>query len=217
MPTATRSQLDPPTNCRRCPRLVAYRRGNKAAEPDWFNGAVPSFGSSRTARLLIVGLAPGLHGANKTGRVFTGDQSGELLFETLHAFGFLRGSYGGHAADGLELVDTMITNAVRCVPPANRPTAGEINTCRHYLSNTIDQLEKLKVVVALGRVAHDSILTGAGLRKTDNKFAHGARHDLGRGRLLFDSYHCSRYNINTKRLTPAMFHAIFQSVRDAMQ
>lgn len=170
-----------------------------------------------SARVLIVGLAPGLHGANKTGRVFTGDQSGELLFATLRTHGFLQGIYNGHADDGLELVDAMITNAVRCVPPANRPTAGEINTCRPYLARTIERMKYLKVVVALGRIAHDTVLSCTGLRKADSKFEHGARHNLGHDRILLDSYHCSRYNINTGRLTPAMFHDVFGRVCNELQ
>ncbi|MFT5508278.1 MAG: uracil-DNA glycosylase family 4 [Hyphomicrobiaceae bacterium] len=210
---AAHSHIDPPAGCRLCARLVEFRKKCAIAEPNWFNGAVPSFGDSHTARVLIVGLAPGLQGANKTGRAFTGDQSGELLFATLREFGFLEGTYGGHSKDGLHLIDTMITNAVRCVPPANRPTAAEVNTCRQFLVGSMQSLSHLQIVVALGRVAHDSIVTAVGLRKSGNKFAHGARHELGNGHVLFDSYHCSRYNINTGRLTTSMFHDVFRAVR----
>ena len=214
--TANIAPSDPPTNCTLCPRLVSFREACIAAEPDWFNGAVPSFGNHQTAKVLIVGLAPGMQGANKTGRAFTGDQSGELLFATLRKFGFLKGAYGGHSGDGLHLIGTMITNAVRCVPPANRPTAAEINICRQYLVNSIHSMSRLKVVVALGGVAHDSILKSFGLRKSDHKFAHAARHELGDGQVLFDSYHCSRYNINTGRLTTEMFHDVFRAVREEL-
>lgn len=207
-------QSDPPADCTLCPRLVTFRKTCATKEPDWFNGAVPSFGDYQTAKVLIVGLAPGMQGANKTGRAFTGDQSGELLFATLRQFGFLEGTYGGHSDDDLRLLDTVITNAVRCVPPANRPTAAEINECRQFLVNSMCAMKGLKVVVALGRVAHESILTCVGLRKSDHKFAHAARHDLGNEKVLFDSYHCSRYNINTGRLTTAMFHDVFRAVRE---
>jgi uracil-DNA glycosylase len=193
--------------------LVSFREVHAAAEPSWFNGAVPSFGNPDEARLLIVGLAPGIQGANKTGRPFTGDYAGDLLYSTLLEFGFARGTYGAHAGDGLELVDTMITNAVRCVPPANKPTSAEINTCRPFLLGRIQSLGKLQAIVALGRVAHDSILTAFKLRKVTNKFAHGARHDLGNGIFLYDSYHCSRYNTNTRVLTTEMFHDIFRELR----
>lgn len=215
---------EPSANCQLCPRLVAFRNGNALAAPQWFNGAVPSFGTDTTARLLIVGLAPGLQGANRTGRPFTGDYAGDLLYSTLLSFGFARGSYGAHAGDGLELCDTLITNAVRCVPPANKPTAAEINTCRCFLRNRILMLPKLEAIVALGRVAHDSTLAALALKKSDFKFAHGARHQLNCHQLscttgltgnvsLFDSYHCSRYNTNTGRLTTDMFHDVFRAVR----
>ena len=209
-------QPEPPADCRLCPRLVSLRHENALAEPSWFNGAVPSFGIPKKTKLLIVGLAPGLKGANRTGRAFTGDQSGDLLYSTLREFGFARGSYGGHVGDGLELVDTMITNAVRCVPPANKPTAAEINTCRPFLADRLRTIGRLRAVVALGRVAHESTLTAFALRKADHRFAHGARHEIDDGLSLFDSYHCSRYNVNTGRLTAAMFHDVFRAVRDAI-
>ena len=205
--------LDPPSNCRRCPRLVAYRKDCTAAEPGWFNRPVPSFGSRRSAKLLIVGLAPGLRGANRTGRSFTGDQSGELLYSTLLSAGFAQGQYRAVASDSLALVDTLVTNAVRCVPPGNKPTAGELKNCRDFLLAVIQELKQLRIIVALGRVAHDSTLSAFGLRQAAYKFGHGARHELGGGIVLFDSYHCSRYNTNTGRLTPEMFLSVFERVR----
>jgi uracil-DNA glycosylase family 4 len=194
-----------------CARLVAFRAANRVAHPDWHNGAVASFGDAE-ARLLIIGLAPGLQGANRTGRPFTGDYAGDLLYSTLARFGFARGVYRAAADDGLTLCDAMITNAVRCVPPANRPTPAEISTCRPFLGARMMTLANLKAVVCLGRIAHDSALTAFGVRKAAAPFAHGARHAVGRI-TLFDSYHCSRYNTNTGRLTPAMFESIFAAVR----
>lgn len=201
-----------PRDCPRCPRLVAFREDSARAEPAWFNGAVPSFGTSK-ARLLIVGLAPGLRGANRTGRPFTGDHAGELLYSTLLAFGFARGTYRADPADGLELVDCMITNAVRCVPPGNKPLPEEIATCRGYFSARLGALPNLKALVVLGRVAHDQTMATLGLRKSQFPFSHGARHAAG-PLTLFDSLHCSRLNTNTGRLTTDMFHAVFRDVRD---
>lgn len=200
-----------PPDCPRCPRLVAFRAAAAQAEPTWFNGAVPSFGTS-AARLLVVGLAPGLRGANRTGRPFTGDYAGVLLYSTLIAFGFARGSYRADPNDGLELVDCMITNAVRCVPPENKPLPQEIATCRGYFSARIEALPRLRAMVVLGRVAHEQALATLGLRKSQFPFRHGARHDAGRV-ALFDSLHCSRLNTNTGRLTTEMFHAVFREVR----
>jgi uracil-DNA glycosylase family 4 len=193
-------------------RLSAFRTVNREAEPDWFNGAVPSFGSSE-ARLLIVGLAPGLRGANRTGRPFTGDYAGELLYATLLTFGFASGTYKAAPDDGLALVDCMISNAVRCVPPQNKPLPAEIAACRDYLSARLGALPRLRAIVVLGRVAHESTLAALEVRKADFAFAHGARHDVRPGLALFDSYHCSRYNTNTGRLTEAMFQAVFRDVR----
>jgi uracil-DNA glycosylase family 4 len=173
---------------------------------------VPSFGPS-DARLLIVGLAPGARGANRTGRPFTGDYAGDLLYETLGAFGFARGRYQARPDDGLILVDARITNAVRCVPPENKPVPDEIRTCRQFLDGTIVEMTHLRAIVALGRIAHDSVVTTLGGRPKDFVFAHSASHTLGALR-LFDSYHCSRQNTNTGRLTPAMFQAVFKAVRD---
>jgi uracil-DNA glycosylase family 4 len=201
-----------PIKCQRCPRLVAYRAENEAQEPSWFNGAVPSFGKE-DARLLIVGLAPGRNGANRTGRPFTGDYAGDLLYGTLLTYGFARGTYQARPDDGLQLLDCMITNAVRCVPPENKPEPKEIATCRPYFQSRLGHLSRLKVILALGRIAHDQTLTTLGKRKALFPFAHGARHDIGAGVVLFDSFHCSRYNTNTGRLTTAMFHSVFDAIR----
>lgn len=200
-----------PRDCPLCPRLVAFRNEAARAEPNWFNGPVPSFGG-RDARLLIVGLAPGLRGANRTGRPFTGDHAGLLLYSTLLAFGFARGTYRADPADGLSLVDCMITNAVRCVPPQNKPLPEEITTCRGFFSARLAALPRLKALVVLGRVAHDQTLTTLRLKKSQFPFSHGARHTAG-GLAMFDSLHCSRLNTNTGRLTTEMFHAVFRDVR----
>jgi uracil-DNA glycosylase family 4 len=191
---------------------VAFRNVNKDAEPDWFNGAVPSFGAD-SARLLIVGLAPGLRGANRTGRPFTGDYAGDLLYATLLEAGFASGQYQARPDDGLKLNDCMISNAVRCVPPENKPTPAEIGECRGFLERRIASLANLKVIVALGRIAHDSTLAALGCRKAAFPFAHGARHDVKAGLTLFDSLHCSRLNTNTRRLTPEMFRSVFADVK----
>jgi len=206
---------EPPRDCGACPRLVAYRCATAAAEPTWFNGAVPSFGTS-DARLLVVGLAPGGKGANRTGRPFTGDYAGELLYATLLEFGFATGTYRARADDGLELRDCMITNAVRCVPPANKPTPDEVRTCRTYFRARIEALPRLAAILALGRIAHDQTLASLGEKAAAHRFAHGARHRVGSTLELFDSFHCSRYNTNTRRLTPDMFRAIFASIRDRL-
>ena len=199
-------------DCPLCPRLVAFRGRNQTAEPAWWNGAVPSFGPAE-ARLLIVGLAPGLRGANRTGRPFTGDYAGDLLYATLLAFGMARGRYAARPDDGLALTDCMITNAVRCVPPENKPTPVEIATCRRYLASRIASLPRLAAILALGRIAHDSTLDAVGARKAAFPFRHGAQHALAQGVVLFDSYHCSRYNTNTGRLTEEMFRAVVGSIK----
>jgi len=201
----------PGRNCPRCPRLAAFRKQWRASEPAWFNAPVPSFGPL-DARLLIVGLAPGLQGANRTGRPFTGDHAGLLLYETLGRYGFSRGTFDARPDDGLELVDCRITNAVRCVPPENKPTPAEINTCRDFLMPTISEMPKLRAVVALGKIAHDSVVTAFGIKKSAAPFKHGGKNALG-NLTLFSSYHCSRYNTNTGVLTPAMFRAVFANVR----
>lgn len=208
LPAASASQPpEPAKNCPLCPRLVAFRAENKRAHPDWFNGAVPSFGPN-TARLLIVGLAPGLKGANRTGRPFLGDYAGELLYRTLLKMGLARGRHDPASPDELELVDCMITNAVRCVPPQNKPGPDEIVRCRQFLIGRVAALPNLVTLLAIGRIAHHAILDALSLRKRNFPFVHGARHALPGGLTLFDSYHCSRQNTNTGRLTTAMFERV---------
>jgi uracil-DNA glycosylase family 4 len=199
-----------------CPRLVSFRAANRSKEPTWHNGPVPSFGREDAAstRLLVVGLAPGLRGANRTGRPFTGDHAGDLLYDTLLSYGFAHGRYDARPDDGLSLVDCMITNAVRCVPPENKPTPAEIASCRRFLSERLAALPQLAAVVVLGRIAHDSTLGALGARRAAFPFAHGAKHDVRAGLVLFDSFHCSRYNTNTGKLTPEMFRAVFAAVRN---
>jgi uracil-DNA glycosylase family 4 len=203
----------PAPDCLDCPRLAAFRASNRAEYPDWSNAPVASFGEAN-ARLLIVGLAPGLRGANRTGRPFTGDYAGDLLYRTLLEFGFASGTYDRRADDGLKLVDCAIVNAVRCAPPQNKPTPQEIATCRRYLTPAILALPRLRIMLALGRIAHESALRALKLSPGRLPFAHGARHPLTSGGLsLFDSYHCSRYNTNTGVLTDAMFREVFTSIR----
>ncbi len=204
---------EPPRDCAQCPRLAQFRADNRARYPDYFNAPVPSFGDP-DARLLIVGLAPGLHGANRTGRPFTGDYAGDLLYATLQAQGLARGKYDARADDGFELVDCAVTNAVRCVPPGNKPTPAEIKTCRQFLAAQLAQMPNLKAVLTLGRIAHDSVLSALGIAKKAHPFAHGAQHDTGK-LVLIASYHCSRYNTNTGVLTPAMFEAAVRAAKKA--
>jgi uracil-DNA glycosylase family 4 len=211
MAATTRPSGKPGRDCPYCPRLVAFRKDWRTREPDWFNAPVPSFGP-HDARLLIVGLAPGLRGANRTGRPFTGDYAGDLLYATLEKFGFARGSYEARPDDGLALIDCRITNAVRCVPPENKPTPQEIATCRDFLSATMREMTKLRVVVALGRVAHDTFIMAQGAKRSAYPFTHGGKQAIG-AITLFDSYHCSRYNTNTGVLTPEMFRSVFARVR----
>ena len=201
----------PGRDCPRCPRLVAFRKDWRKKEPTWFNAPVPSFGPA-DARLLIVGLAPGVQGANRTGRPFTGDYAGVLLYETLGTYGFAKGEYKAHPDDGLTLVDCRITNAVRCVPPENKPLPVEINTCRDFLKDTIAEMKNLRAVVALGQIAHNSVLSAFAAKKSATPFKHGGRGPVGHV-TLFSSYHCSRYNTNTGVLTPEMFRAVFKDVR----
>jgi uracil-DNA glycosylase len=201
----------PDSNCPLCPRLVEFRRSAQAREPGWFNAPVPSFGDA-SAALLIVGLAPGLQGANRTGRPFTGDYAGDLLYATLIEYGFANGTYRASPDDGLTLVDCRISNAVRCVPPQNKPLPVEINTCRPFLKATIETMPRLRAIVALGRIAHDTMLKTLNLRAAAAPFAHGAVHDAGKLK-LYDSYHCSRYNTNTRVLPPDMFRSVFARVR----
>lgn len=203
---------EPPYDCTLCSRLTAFRAGNAAREPSWFNGPVPSFGDP-AARLLIVGLAPGLKGANRTGRPFTGDFAGDLLYATLLEFGFARGRYEARPDDGLKLAGAMISNAVRCVPPENKPTPAEIALCRSFLEARIAALPHLEAIIALGRIAHEQTLAALGARKSLFPFAHGARHHVRPSLALFDSYHCSRYNTNTGRLTAEMFRSVFAAAK----
>jgi len=201
----------PGRDCPLCPRLQSFRDDWRSREPAWFNAPVASFGS-RDARLLIVGLAPGLRGANRTGRPFTGDYAGDLLYGTLIRYGFARGTYAARPDDGLELIDARITNAVRCVPPENKPTTAEIKTCRGFLTDTIAEMRKLVVIVTLGRISHDSTLAALSQRRAACPFGHGAAFEIGRIRLIA-SYHCSRYNTNTGVLTPEMFRKVFADAR----
>src|SRR5262245_57797261 len=211
MPGASTSASKPGRNCPLCPRLKAFREDWRRRQPSWFNAPVPAFGPL-TARLLVVGLAPGLQGANRTGRPFTGDYAGDLLYATLAQFGFTRGTYRADPDDGLELVDARIVNAVSCVPPENKPLPPEIGSCRSFLAAAMSEMPNLQAIVTLGRIAHDSTAMALGQRRSAVPFAHGAVHDLGKIR-LFVSYHCSRYNTNTRVLTPEMFRAVFAGVR----
>lgn len=205
---------EPLRDCPLCPRLVAYRRANQAEHPDWFNGPAPSFGDP-DARLLVVGLAPGRTGANRTGRPFTGDFAGVLLYETLLKLGFARGCYEARPDDGLELVDCMITNAVRCAPPGNKPESSEEANCRPFLSARIAALPRLKVIVTLGDVSRRNVLRALGLKASAGVPGHGSEFAAGPYTIL-NSYHCSRLNTNTGRLTPPMFEAVFERARDLL-
>ncbi|MCG8504718.1 MAG: uracil-DNA glycosylase [Sphingomonadales bacterium] len=212
--TAT-SAAAPGRDCPLCPRLAGFRDELRQDEPDWHNAPVPAFGDP-DARLLIVGLAPGMKGANRTGRPFTGDFAGDLLYATLIKFGFAKGAYLARHDDGLVLTRARITNAVKCLPPQNKPIGAEINACRPFLKAEIEELDNLTALLALGRIAHDSVVRTLGGRLKDHTFAHGARHRLTTGLTLFDSYHCSRYNTNTGRLTPAMFEQVFAAIRETL-
>lgn len=205
----------PPPDCPLCPRLAAYREMQRGGHPEWFNAPVPPFGDDR-AELLIVGLAPGLRGANRTGRPFTGDHAGGLLYATLRKFGLAEGDYDARPDDGLTLVRARITNAVRCVPPQNKPTPGEIAMCRRFLAAEIGAMPRLRAILALGAIAHDAVLATFGLRRAGFAFAHGCVHALPGGRLLADSYHCSRLNTNTGRLSVAMFESVFAALADRL-
>lgn len=211
-PSDAAAAPEPPPDCQLCPRLAAFRNRWRLDEPTWFNAPVPSFGSD-DARLLIVGLAPGLRGANRTGRPFTGDYAGELLYRTLIEAGFAVGDYLAKPDDGLRLKGCMITNAVRCVPPENKPSPDEISACRPFLEARIAALPSLAAILALGRIAHDQTLSALGLRRSAYPFAHGTRHQLAPGLALFDSFHCSRYNTQTRRLTAEMFRAVIEDIR----
>jgi len=202
---------EPGRNCRLCPRLVEFRENNSETWPDWHNAPVPSFGDI-TAQLLVVGLAPGLKGANRTGRPFTGDYAGDLLYPTLVHYGFAQGTYGCTSNDGLELIDSRITNAVRCVPPQNKPTGPEARTCLPFLTEEIGAMPNLKVILALGTLAHNAVLSALSQKRSAFKFGHNAVHRLDNGLTLTDSYHCSRYNTNTGKLTEAMFRDVFEGI-----
>lgn len=226
-----RSLHEPGRDCGSCPRLAAFRDTQRAAQPEWHNAPVPVFGALN-AQLLVVGLAPGLRGANRTGRPFTGDFAGELLYKTLIAYGFATGTYGARSDDGLRLLSCAITNAVRCVPPQNKPAPSEIKNCRPFLAGTIAAMPGLCAIVALGRVAHESLVRAFGQRPAAFPFAHGAEYVLNatpsaevaaasshlsaRTIILFDSYHCSRYNTNTGVLTQDMFRAVFAKARERL-
>jgi uracil-DNA glycosylase family 4 len=203
---------EPSRDCDLCPRLVAFREKNRKAFPDWHNAPVVCFGDPKP-RMLIVGLAPGLKGANRTSRPFTGDYAGDLLYGSLLKFGFAKGTYGATPDDGLKLVDCRITNAVRCVPPQNKPVGAEINTCIRFLEAEIAALPRLEMILALGRIAHEATLKVLGARRSAFPFRHGAIHEVRPGLRLADSYHCSRYNTNTGRLTEAMFHGLLAEVK----
>ena len=204
------------STCTDCPRLAVHLTRVRADYPDYHARPVAAFGDAK-AHLLIVGLAPGLHGANATGRPFTGDHAGILLYETLHRFGFASQPQSVSAHDGLRLRDCRITNAVKCLPPANKPTGNEIKTCNRYLTTELDGLPDKAVVLALGTIAHQAVLRGLKLRLSDYRFRHGARHRLPNGLTLVDSYHCSRYNTQTRRLTPAMFTAVFKQAKSLLK
>ena len=215
MPFASPADLSPipqaeaPRDCPLCPRLVAFRHECRTEFPDWWNAPVPAFGDPQ-AWLGIVGLAPGKHGANRTGRPFTGDYAGELLYATLLKFGLADGQYRADSNDGLRLTGAVILNAVKCLPPANKPLPQEIATCRHYLDASLIALPKVRVVVALGQIAHVAAARALGLPPSATKFGHGAEHAAPDGRVLLSSYHCSRYNQNTRRLDAVMFESVFE-------
>ena len=199
-------------DCRRCSRLSGFLAEVKLQNPDYFCQPVPPFGDE-CPKLLIVGLAPGMHGANRTGRPFTGDYAGVLLYQTLHRYGYASAPESVHADDGLKLHGCRISNAVKCLPPENKPTSQEINTCNTFLAAELMTLPKKSVILALGNIAHQAVLKALKQRVKDHSFAHGARHVLEDGRVLYDSYHCSRYNTQTKRLTEAMFHQVFEKIK----
>lgn len=206
---------EPKQNCDLCPRLHDFIASQKTEHPDWHNGPVPTFGDDQ-ARLLIVGLAPGLRGANRTGRPFTGDWAGDLLYATMKKYGFSQGTYDARPDDGVSLHDVAITNAVRCVPPQNKPVGAEIATCNQFLKALFDERSHVQMIMALGRISHEAILRAFDLKRSAYSFAHNAVHELPNGLILIDSYHCSRYNTNTGRLTTEMFEAVFETIRQKL-
>jgi uracil-DNA glycosylase len=205
----------PTADCPLCPRLAAFRALQREAHPDWFNAPVPSFGDCEP-ELLIVGLAPGLRGANRTGRPFTGDYAGDLLYRTLLKSGFATGKYGADVADSLSLRRARITNSVRCVPPQNKPERAEIAACGRFLAAELAAWPRIRAILALGAIAHDAVLAAKGLKRAHHKFAHGAMHELSDGTVLADSYHCSRLNTNTGTLTPQMFEAVIGDIANRL-
>ncbi|TDH35845.1 uracil-DNA glycosylase [Pseudohoeflea suaedae] len=209
-------RTDPPRDCTRCPRLRAYVRRSRKAHPDWFNAPVPTWYppcGPNSVKTLVLGLAPGLKGANRTGRAFTGDASGELLFSTLIKSGFAAGDFANRPDDGLRLIDTAITNAVRCVPPGNHPSGAEIANCRTFLQASLTGMPNLRAIVTLGKIAHDSLVRALDARAAEHPFGHANTSEID-GIRIFASYHCSRYNVNTGRLTPAMLERVFAGVAD---
>lgn len=202
--------------CRHCPRLAGFLDEVRAQHPGYHARPVLPFGDT-AARLLIVGLAPGMHGANRTGRPFTGDHAGILLYDTLHRFGFASAAESLHRNDGLQLIDCRITNAVKCLPPQNKPLPAEVRECNGWLHDELAESAQVRVIVALGSIAHEAVLRAEGLKPREHPFGHGARHALPGGRMLIDSYHCSRYNTQTRRLTTEMFHAVFAAARAALE
>ena len=203
------------STCARCPRLAAFLEQGKREYPDYHCAPVAPFGDAK-ARLLIVGLAPGFHGANASGRPFTGDYAGILLYDTLHRYGFSTAATSTARDDGLQLNNARITNAVKCVPPENKPTPAEIKQCSRFIDAELKTLAPGSILIGLGTIAHTAVLRGFGLRLTDYKFAHGAEHSLPNGHVLLDSYHCSRYNTNTRRLTETMFHQVFARAKQLL-
>ena len=206
------SSTEPPHDCALCPRLAALRADIAQEHPDWWNAPVPAWGDPK-AWLALIGLAPGKHGAHRTGRPFTGDYAGDLLFDTLLDHGLAQGSYERHPDDRLRLDGAIIINAVKCLPPQNKPNRDEIDNCRQFLIAQMEQLKHVRIYVALGRIAHDSFLKARGLKLASHPFGHGAEHPMVDGSWLIDSYHCSRYNTQTGRLTPEMFASVFERAR----
>lgn len=204
---------EPHRDCDRCPRLRNFLLELRDSHPDYFNAPVPSFGPANP-ELLIVGLAPGMHGANRTGRPFTGDWAGDLLYAALDKFRFSKGTYGAAVDDGLELKGAMITNAVRCLPPQNKPVGAEATACRPFLTDQIESLTSLKAILTLGKISHDNTVRALGLRLKDFPFGHHKVYEIQGDRRIYSSYHCSRYNTNTKRLTEAMFFEVFAAIRN---
>lgn len=217
-PTSPLPQTEPPHDCPLCPRLVALRDACRVEHPDWWNAPVPAFGDP-AARIAIIGLAPGKQGANRTGRPFTGDYAGDLLFGTLAKFGLMEGHYEAWPDDGIALKDIIIVNSVKCLPPQNKPLPDEVRTCRAFLTRTVAALPNARIFIALGQIAHQSAVKVLGGKLPKARFAHLAEHRMPDGRRLIDSYHCSRYNQNTGRLTAEMFEAVFAravALRDQM-